>query len=343
MTRTAALLSPHPESTSGGVERFCALVGDLLVARGWEAHVVGPTQEPGRWVWRLGGGPLAEARVAAAAARAVDPQLIVSNGYLGGFAPHVPRVHVFHGTLVGLARSAVDAPGRQRVRMAVGGGVAERLSTRGATTVAVSQRVADEVHRVYRHRVDAVIPNGVDTERFAPRDRAAARARLDLPAGERIALFVGRMEPTKGADALSDMCAGTGWTLAVAGGDAPPGAYGLGVLDHEQLAVAYDAADCLLFPTYYEGCSYVVLEAMASGLPVVSTPTGWMPTLLHAVPDYAALIAPVRDTAAFARVLRDWPDDGHAALVAQASAFVREHNSLTAWSRSWGALLEPLL
>ena len=43
-----------------------------------------------------------------------------------------------------------------------------------------------------------VVPNGVDTERFRPRDRAAARRALDLPADRPITLSVGTLNEGKG-------------------------------------------------------------------------------------------------------------------------------------------------
>jgi glycosyltransferase involved in cell wall biosynthesis len=341
--RVAALLSPHADPRGGGIERFCALLADVLRARGWTPEIVGPPGYPPRWAYRLGAGSLADSRAAGAAAAAIHPQLVVGNGYLGAFSPPVPRVQVFHQTLVGYSRKATGAPWRQRVRWTVGGGLADALAARNATIVAVSDQIADEVRRYCGHRVAAVIPNGVDIERFAPRDRVTSRARLGLPADARIALYVGRLEAGKGSRELRAACAASGWMLAVAGVAAPPGATHLGLLDHERLAFAYTAADCVLFPTYYEGCSYVVLEALASGVPVLTTLTGWMPTLLRAVPAYRALIAPAHDAQAFAARLRDWPAEGHGAVVAAASAFVREHNSLPAWAAAWGALLDRVV
>ncbi len=340
MTHVAALLSPDPDSRSGGVERFCALVAGLLEERGWRAEIVGPDGDPSRWAYRLGGGSLAQSRSAGAAAAAVDPELVVGNGFLGAFAPRVPRIQVFHGTLAGYTRSATGMSRRERARRTLGGGAAEALAARGATTVAVSDHVAGELRRFYRVGADAVIPNGVDTALFALRDRAEARGRLGLDGGERIALYVGRLEPGKGDGQLSAACAAAGWTLAVAGPGAPAGARHLGVLDHEQLAWAYAAADGVLFPSRYEGCSYVVLEALAVGVPVFTTHTGWIPTLLTAVPGYRALLAPPGDTDAFTRLLTGWPSGGQADAVATASAFVREHNSLAAWSTAWNALLD---
>jgi len=340
MTRVAALLSPHPESRAGGVERFCGLLADVLAARGFRAEIVGPSGEPPRWAYWVGGGPLVQSRKAGAAAARVDPELVVGNGFLGALGPRVPTIHVYHGTLAGYTRTSSGVSRRERTRWAFGGGFAEALAARGATTVAVSDRVAGEVGRYYRARVDAVIPNGIDTDRFVARDRGEARSRLGLGSDERIALYVGRLDPGKGAAEMPAACAAAGWTLAVAGPDPPPAGHHLGVLEHAELAWAYSAADAVLFPTRYEGCSYVVLEALAAGVPVFTTEVGWMPTLLRSVPGYRALLAPVGDVQAFAALLRGGVTEAQSEAVAEASAFVREHNSLRAWAESWNALLD---
>ncbi len=286
-----ALVSPDPDAREGGVERMCTLLADVLERDGHEAVIVGPRPEdrPGRLGDKLGFGDLVRSRSAGRAAAAVLPDLVISNGMLGARGPW-RRIHVFHGTMVGhTLASGPSLAARERVRRIAGSGAAEALAGRGATVVAVSERAAADVRRHYRVRVDEVIANGVDVERFRPRDRAQARARLGLDADERYALFVGRAEFRKGADVLAAGAAGGGMRLVVAGPDPPAGAVALGVLDPEELAWAYAAADCVLFPTRYEGCSYVVLEALASGVPLVTTRVGWMPELLRAVPAYEAL------------------------------------------------------
>src|SRR5262249_744432 len=149
-----------------------------------------------------------------------------------------------------------------------------------------------------------------------------------------------RLDPGKGAAEMPAACAAAGWTLAVAGPDAPPAGHHLGVLEHAELAWAYSAADAVLFPTRYEGCSYVVLEALAAWVAVFTTEVGWMPALLAAVPAYRSLLAPVGDVDAFAALMRGGVSEAQAAAVAQASAFVRERNSLQAWTAAWNALLD---
>ena len=135
-----------------------------------------------------------------------------------------------------------------------------------------------------------LIPNGVDVRRFVPAEpaeRTGLRSRLGIPQGVPVALFVGRLERRKGVDILLAAWAdllrrGTPPHLLIAGpGDAAAWgreANALGVRDRitflggrTDVAELYRAADLLVFPSRAEGCPNVVLEAMASGLPVVAT------------------------------------------------------------------------
>jgi glycosyltransferase involved in cell wall biosynthesis len=61
------------------------------------------------------------------------------------------------------------------------------------------------------------------------------------------------------------------------------------VYNESNLWREYDAADIFVFPTYAEGFPRVILEAMARGLPVVSTRVSGIPGL---VKDHALLVSP---------------------------------------------------
>jgi len=141
----------------------------------------------------------------------------------------------------------------------------------------------------------AWVPNGVDVERFrpaAPNEKARARAQLGLAAGERVALYVGRLEHMKGVDLLL-----AGWgrldpalrqaARLVLVGDGPERAAlealarSLGLADSvrfagEQPGVLdyYHAADLFVLPSRTEGLSNALLEAMACGLPVAVSRVG---------------------------------------------------------------------
>lgn len=325
---------------AGGVERFSSLLAHALEGYDWQVELVSTERAPARWVARLGGGALQMSRWLSGAVERLDPDVVITNGELGAlYSARRPRIHVYHGTMVGHTIADVGTPMRQRARALIGDGLAEALSARGATRVAVSQGAAREVERCFRARVDAVIPNGVDVELFEPGDRDRARAELGLDADARYALFVGRIEGRKGGDLLEPAARAGGFELLVAGRDAPPSARHLGLLAPDRLALAYVAADVVLFPTRYEGCSFVVLEALASGTPLVTTAVGWMPEFLRALPDYRRLVvAPdVEDVAARLRTLDLAELDG---LTSAAREWIVANNSLAVFERTWVELVD---
>lgn len=138
------------------------------------------------------------------------------------------------------------------------------------------------------------IPNGVDTQRFHPVDgaaRAQAAADLGLPAGQRIALYVGVFDERKRISWLVERWLategfGTGALLLAVGPVSREG-YGeamkarlIGIAAQRPDLVAirdfhpdihrfYQAADLFVFPSSREGLPNAVLEAMATGLPSV--------------------------------------------------------------------------
>ncbi len=343
--RHAIVLSPVPKGNAGGVERFSGLLAAILRETGWRVSIVGPTRQPGRWTFRFGGSPLVWSLSCGQAATATDrqPDLIVGNGFLGLGAPRgVPRVQVFHGTSVGEALAARRGLLRRDfLRRLVGYWPLEALTCRAGELVVVSESAARETARYYRRAPAAVITNGVDTGLFRPHERGEARRQLGLREQPRYALFVGRPEYRKGADLLAESCRQAGWELLHAGTPPLSGARHLGLLDPQQLSHAYAAADCLLFPTRYEACSYVLLEALACGIPAVTTRVGWTRTLLREVPHYEALcVSPaVPDIAARLR----WLEAADTrALMEEVRTFVCAHNSLERFRTDWLAVIERL-
>jgi UDP-glucose:(heptosyl)LPS alpha-1,3-glucosyltransferase len=153
-----------------------------------------------------------------------------------------------------------------------------------------SQMVRAEIERRFRVAPDKlrVIYNGVDLERYHPRERAAlrpaARAALDLPEGAFLFAFVGSGFWRKGLDAAIDALAASGdpsLHLAVAGRDRQAAHFaaraeqaGLGARlrllgGREDVRPLYAAADCFLLPTRYDPFPSAVLEALAMGLPAI--------------------------------------------------------------------------
>jgi glycosyltransferase involved in cell wall biosynthesis len=279
--------------------------------------------------------------------------VVVTNGIFGwGFPTKVSRIHVFHGTLAEMARAdaagltpserlAAGLPRRELLRRRWGGGLAESLAARSAIVVCVSDSTAEEIRRHYRVHADAVVPNGIDLSVFTPRPLADARAHLELPGDERLALFAGRLNASKGSGFLRRACERAGYRLMVAGPAAVPGAHYLGALSADELAFAYAAADCVVLPSLYEACSYVLLEALACGVPVLTTRVGSVPSLLRKVPEYATLCVEPREDDVVAK-LRHLSGIDPSGLIGQARVWVAEQHGLEQYAASWNGLLDKV-
>lgn len=162
------------------------------------------------------------------------------------------------------------------------------------------------------------VANGVDTSLFAPRDKAEARRSLGLPPSARVVVFVGRLEPQKGVGDLLEagrmLRARVPDALVVLLGDgvsadavneAARASHGAilapGARPPEEIARWLAACDVFTLPSWMEGTPNVVLEALASGRPVVATRVGGIPDVVP-VPATGVLVAP-RDPAALATAL----------------------------------------
>lgn len=146
------------------------------------------------------------------------------------------------------------------------------------------------------------IPNFID-----------AGAIVASPRGERTNIrtiaFAGHLEPTKGVDELLTVAQqrpDLQFTLAGAQSSdiyaktRPPNVALLGNIDHHALIRLLDSADVFLFPTYTEGFSNSLLEAMARGLPVIATDVGANKAMLE---NCGGIIVPPRDAASILRAL----------------------------------------
>lgn len=123
-----------------------------------------------------------------------------------------------------------------------------------------------------------LVRNGVDVKRFQSADRSAARARFGLATDDFVLVFVGSGWERKGLPWLLKFMAGRSddpklkllvVTRDRLRGKVPPNVILAGPLS--DVETAYAAADLLTFLPIYEPCSNVVSEALATGIPVITT------------------------------------------------------------------------
>ncbi|MGI5156873.1 glycosyltransferase family 4 protein [Microbispora sp. CA-102843] len=144
------------------------------------------------------------------------------------------------------------------------------------------------------HRKMRLLYNDIDGDRFAPpspADRAETRRRLGWREEEFVVLFVHRLSFRRGTRLLAPLLRAVRGRLdrpvrLVVAGDGPdrallerlaagePGLEILGAVPNRDLPPLYGAADCFLMPSYEEGFPRVLLEAMSTALPIVTTRAG---------------------------------------------------------------------
>jgi UDP-glucose:(heptosyl)LPS alpha-1,3-glucosyltransferase len=215
--------------------------------------------------------------------------------------------------------------------------------------VALSRMVASdlvEYHRVPAERI-RIVYNGVDTNRFHPRHRethrAATRAQIGVGDDETLLLILAHNFRLKGvATAIRSAGRlareGLPVRLAVAGGG-HIGPYRrlaarCGVADrvHFLGAVAdpvplYSAADVYVQPTWYDPCSLVALEALAAGLPVVTSRFNGAGELITSGREGDLLDDP-GDDAAWAERLSEYFDLPRRKLMQEAARRLAERHDL---------------
>jgi glycosyltransferase involved in cell wall biosynthesis len=180
-----------------------------------------------------------------------------------------------------------------------------------------------------------VIGNGVDSSKFSRIDKSKARAALDLPLDAPILITVGGLVERKGfhrvIESLPELrsefpnlrylivggaSAEGDWRLRLESQVARLGLTDavrfLGSLPSDQLHAPLSAADVFVLPTRNEGWANVLLEAMACGLPVLTTDVGGNREVV--CDEKLGLIVPFGDDAALRRAIsealrKEWDHD----------------------------------
>jgi phosphatidyl-myo-inositol alpha-mannosyltransferase len=287
-----ALACPYAWDDPGGVQVHVRELGIHLLERGHEVVALSPVRGTAMEPWVLAVGRPVDVRYNASVAP-IDPRpwsVHRVRAALRSFRPDVVHAHEPLAPSTGMwATLAADVPvvgtfhaGPDRSLLYdLAAPVLQRVARRLAIRVAVSRR-AEEVARSRIGGAYEVVPNGLQTEPF----RTAAPA--DLGVGRKL-LFVGRLHPRKGfptAVAAFDLVASErpDVRLVVAGDGEQRDAVSLlrpeqrervtmlGTVAHEQLPAIHAACDLYLGSSAGgESFGYVLLEAMAAGLPVVAS------------------------------------------------------------------------
>lgn len=287
-------------------------------------------------------------------------------GYLVADRWQVPLVHSMHtmARVKNLALAEGDTPephGRE-----IGEAQVVETAHRLVANTGDEARQLIDLYAADPRRV-AVVPPGVDLDRFTPGDggdRRAARAALGLAADALVLLFVGRIQPLKAPDvlvrAVAHLVAERPWlrerlVAPIVGGPSGSGlrepesliklAAELGVGDVVRfeppaggaaLVRWYRSADAVVVPSYNESFGLVAVEAQACGAPVVAAGVGGLREAV--ADDVSGVLVDGHDPQVWARVLGELVDDP--ARRARLSAGAVSHASQFGWDRTVDRLLE---
>jgi D-inositol-3-phosphate glycosyltransferase len=238
---------------------------------------------------------------------------------------NIPFVHMFH-TL-----------GHMKNRIATGPFTMGDVRTTTETQITewaariIAATPAEQQQLVWLYRADrrkiAIIPPGVNTQRFHPLSQEEAKAKLGITPQSKLLLFVGRIEPLKGIDTIFEALnhirrtqpqALENTIFGIVGGDLDnPNdkelsrlkalskqldlsnmVNFLGAKEQTLLPTYYAAATALIMPSDYESFGMVALEAMASGTPVIASEVGGLAFLVR--DGETGFLVPVRESSVLA-------------------------------------------
>ena len=240
---------------------------------------------------------------------------VVPGGVIAAAArPALPLVVSLHGSDVFVAEHTPPA-----------GAAARRVFGRAGFVTACSEDLAQRAVSLgaVRDRLE-VVPYGVDTRRFkpSPDTRAAVRARIGIGASSPLIVAAGRLVRKKGFEDLIDAMAALPGVHLALGGDGDLAeelqarARGAGVLDRvsflgdlaqDDVGAWFGAGDVVAIPSVrddsgnVDGLPNTVLEALASGTPVVATGAGGIGSVVRH--DETGVIVQERDADALAAAI----------------------------------------
>ncbi|HPJ82084.1 MAG TPA: glycosyltransferase, partial [Saccharofermentans sp.] len=166
----------------------------------------------------------------------------------------------------------------------------------------------------------AVFPNGVDRNIFYPRDKEEARKTLGWSLDKFVVIFVGHFNERKGLLRLDEAVKNLDdvFVAYVGEGKLRPTAKNTlhcGPVEHARLPLLLSAADIFVLPTLHEGCCNAIIEALACGLPVVSSNLDFNKDVLnndnsllidpHKIDEIRAAIIKIKENPALHKLLRN--------------------------------------
>jgi glycosyltransferase involved in cell wall biosynthesis len=292
------------------------------------------------------------------------PGMMGSTGFLAARRWDKPLVGTFHTDIYAMQESFAGRPFVQlflRLAALYGLGTYWRCDATTAPTEAARRALLARARKPFRRPV-AVIPNGIEVDRFHPGIGVPDwRERCGLPAGP-LVTYLGRLTADKGVHRfLTAVAALTARSdlAAIVGGSGPeaprvreriarePGLAGrvryVGPVAEEEKPALLAQSDLFVLPSTADTSSAALLEAMASGVACIASTDGGPADLIE--DGRTGRLVPVRTDGPLARAIDGLLDDEaeRRRLAAAGLDFVRRTASIDAAARRFISLYELLL
>lgn len=354
---------------TGGTERYLEHLSAFLAGRGDEVRVVCRSHEgaghPGvRFEvlrpWAVGAGMRMTSFARAVERHVRKARYDVVYGLGKTWTHDVVRLGGgCHQTYLDRMGGAV----RRKDRLALGIEARALAPGKYRRVVVNARMVGEDVAR--RHGVPSelirLVYNGVDLDRFHPRKRAGPGAELRKSLGiserEIVVLFLGSGYARKGLDLVIEAFRGVSRArpdarLVVAGGDSDEARYrrmaeeaGIASITRflgprGDAEVCFAAGDLYVLPTRYDPFANTTLEALATGLPVITSQGNGGCEILEEGRNGSVL--PTLDSAALERTLVDWCDGDRLAEASAAARELAERHPISGTCAASAAILDEV-
>ncbi len=212
---------------------------------------------------------------------------VFSHSFAGWYPLHVhpacKQFHLYHGTYRGQAKAIrpyISFLGYQKLTW-WDSMVLERMSGRGKQVFSVSELVRVEVKKFFGYD-STTLGNPLDMCEFRPLDQLKCRAEFGLPLEGQIGLFVGNLQHAKGYPMARRVMAAVPnvtWLMVVRGNTESGNGLASSIrvmqdVPRAKMPQLYSAANFSLCTSRYDAFPYAIPEALACGLPVLSSLNG---------------------------------------------------------------------
>ena len=262
------------------------------------------------------------------------------------------RIKAVHGTPYSVVLHGSDVPGYQPGRFGLIypflGCLVRTIWKRAHHVIAVSDELRDLALTAWPSGDISIVRNGVDTDLFRPSERAAVSGCCRMICTAQLIERKGIQHLISAVGQQKAQCQldiyGTGpyrpvLVAQVQEAGLSDTIHFHGVVDRDALVAALQRADLFILPSLQEGLPLALLEAMACGLPVISTDVGGIPEIL--VHEKNALLVPPADVpslaASLAHAIRDQSLRTRLGHASRQTA--EEHTWRNMWNRYEGLMI----